>query len=732
MLGYGAAAVIVSLYHKLFMRHFYVAIRLLLFTCSLLMILAPWLMSFPFLQFDSILLFASKWHWLKLLGNYIFFMLPFFLGALVITMIYTKHVKQVGKYYFADLFGAGIGAIGVLLLFSLLKPQRVFAAIAIIPLISGFLISSDAYRKALQGMGILCLIIIVFAFAKPFEFNLSQFKAVTKSINLPKTKIIKEQNSVYGFMQIVSSPAMRYGHGISLNYRGEIPKCNQLFINGDWYGSILNNTQNDTSHILNHTPLGLAYFLKNKQNVLILQCGTANQVYQAFINNSNKITGLEPNKMVVKEISQRIDNLPGINVYCIDSRAYLSRTNEVYDLIIFPTMGVFGGEVGAGAMTEQNLFTKEAIKQSFEHLSPQGMLHMECFTDYPVKTPYKIASLIANLFQTVAINKPEQNLVILKSWNTLSFYIFKKPINASTHQKIEEFSTLHSFELISIEHPNDNELSNFLNQIFIKGNSFIDSYPFNIKAPTDDRPYFSQFLRWKSFASLKQYYGGFSLPYMELGYLIVLITFIQVLVLSILLVLLPLRKIKWQGKKNFWVLFYFTGIGIGFMFFEIVMIKHFVRYLGYPVYAASMAIGVLLVSSGIGSYFSGKTNMQKVSLKFLTLMVIILLIVIAYSLNLLLNKTLHLNPTGQILISVLLLAMPGVFMGMLFPRALQLISKQESSQIPWAYGINSVASVVGACLAAILCVEIGFKLVIVLAACSYIISLLALIINRLN
>jgi len=61
----------------------------------------------------------------------------------------------------------------------------------------------------------------------------------------------------------------------------------------------------------------------------------------------------------------------------------------------------------------------------------------------------------------------------------------------------------------------------------------IHDYDFNIRSATDNKPYFFQFLRWKKFPDLVKTMGGKSTVFLELGYLITAVTFIQVIILAL-------------------------------------------------------------------------------------------------------------------------------------------------------------------------------------------------------
>ena len=63
-------------------------------------------------------------------------------------------------------------------------------------------------------------------------------------------------------------------------------------------------------------------------------------------------------------------------------------------------------------------------------------------------------------------------------------------------------------------------------------------------------------------------------------------------------------------------------------------------------------------------------------------------------------------------------------MGMPFPLGLRLLSTRSELQLPWAWGINGVMSVISTALAIIVAVELGFVWVMIFAAGAYSLSLL--------
>ena len=125
----------------------------------------------------------------------------------------------------------------------------------------------------------------------------------------------------------------------------------------------------------------------------------------------------------------------------------------------------------------------------------------------------------------------------------------------------------------------DSLFSEYLIRLTTKQNrTFYNSYDFNIQPATDQQPFFHQFLKWDSLQKLKKVFGKESLPFFEIGYYIVLLTFIQVIIIAFTLIILPLLMKRIKTRNKWRITTYFSCIGLGYMFIEIVFIHQFVLY----------------------------------------------------------------------------------------------------------------------------------------------------------
>ena len=183
------------------------------------------------------------------------------------------------------------------------------------------------------------------------------------------------------------------------------------------------------------------------------------------------------------------------------------------------------------------------------------------------------------------------------------------------------------------------------------------------------------------------------------------------------------------------------------MFLEIAFIQRFMLFLAYPVYAVAVVLTAFLVFSGLGSLCAdrwvaepslGSSRAEDGSGRPVDpsrMLVVVGGAVVAIAAGSLLYRYLlpatfdagaGLADAYKIVVSLMLLAPIAFAMGMPFPVGLQLVSDRHERLVPWAWAVNGAASVVGATLAVLAAVHVGFSGVVVLALGAYGVCYLAL------
>ena len=79
----------------------------------------------------------------------------------------------------------------------------------------------------------------------------------------------------------------------------------------------------------------------------------------------------------------------------------------------------------------------------------------------------------------------------------------------------------------------------------------------------------------------------------------------------------------------------------------------------------------------------------------------------------------HFSDLIKIVISLVLIAPLALCMGVPFPTGVKRLAYTAQEAIPWAWAVNGCASVIGAVLATLLAIHLGFSIVIFIAVLFY-------------
>jgi hypothetical protein len=733
LLGFGAAGTLLALTRRWMIARQAQLLPLLLCCCAVTLAGSLAITQSLFGGFDSFLLFVDIGEVLKLSAVAILLMLPFACGALTIGLIFTLETERIGSYYFANMFGSGLGCLLGLAGLSLLLPQQLPPYFGFLALAAAAVLlpgSSSGTRSVL----VISLALVMIFLLQPAALELSQYKDLRRALDLPEARIVANQPAAAGQIHIVDAPMLRSAAGVSLNWSGEIPQAPSVFINGDSIGSLPQATGGDNPR--NASTFALPYALGIPRRVLVLNAGTGVDVALAIDRGAEAVIAVEEHKPLVELLRTaaptsfgRIFNNPKVTWQTIAPRTWLARDQEQYDLIILPNVGGFGGNAGLFALHEQPLLTREALQQAWSKLSPQGLLTVTSWVDYPVRNPLRLLATLVETLQDAGITTPQDRIAAVRSWGTLTFCVKRTPYTKAELAEIRSFAKRWAFDpaLLPELRPEERQQYNRLQddslfQLFdaVLGPEraqLYNSYAFRIKPVSDDQPFFSQFLRWNQLDMLIGLYGQRNLPFIELGMLVAVLAAGVLSLLATLLILLPLIRLQKGSGKHWQVLLYFGGLGVGYMWTELALIHRFILYLGQPVYATALVVAVLLIGSAAGSALTGCFSVCRPWRWTAATAGILVLYVLL--LGPLLQMTLPLAMPLRAALAVMVLTPAAVIMGMPFPLGLRLLNQVHQAEVPWAWGINSCLSVVGAAFATILAVEFGYSLLLLLAAAAY-------------
>jgi spermidine synthase len=537
---------------------------------------------------------------------------------------------------------------------------------------------------------------------------------------------------------------------LSLNAAGTIPAQLGVFTDADAL-SVLTRFDGDleTLEYLDYQSSALPYHLLDQPQVLVLGAGGGADVLQALYHRADSVAAVELNPQFVElvnnvfsEFTGALYNLPGVTVYNNEARGFVTASRQRYDLIQVALLDSFSASsAGLYALSENYLYTREALASYLRHLHPGGILSITRWTRTPPRDSLKIFATAIEALKRTGTNDPGQNLVMIRSWNTSTLLVKNEAFDDAAIEKLKAFCRQRWFDLVyypAIEPGEANRYNQLQKPWFFEGarallgpngSAFMDDYKFNIRPATDNRPYFSNYLKPGTLPELLALKERGGMPLLEWGYLVLLATLVMALLASVVLVFLPLwlrRGSEPRPEGMGWrIIAYFATIGTAFMFVEIAFIQKFILFLHHPLYAVSVVLHAFLVFAGLGSLVSSRLR-KRAPLYTISIVIAILCITYILSLPALFDWLVHLNGGLKIIVSTALIAPLAFLMGMPFPLGLDVVSDKLPSWIPWAWGVNGCASVVSAVLATLLAIHLGFIFVVLLAVSLYLLAALVL------
>jgi SAM-dependent methyltransferase len=464
------------------------------------------------------------------------------------------------------------------------------------------------------------------------------------------------------------------------------------------------------------------YHLVRNPHVLCIGVGGGVDIFLALQCGARSVTGIEINPLMIQAFKEVYGGFwdgssrdSRVKVEELDGRTFVNeKGGEPFDVITLTAVDT-GAALAAGGMvlSENYLYTREAFDQYFRKLTPDGVL----FILRPrVQLLRAIVTARASL-RGLGASAPDSHFVILGADEWLGALISRSPMRPERLAGIAERAKAGYYGGVVQYLPGTVGERNPFRNYFLAAESgyeedFLKSSPFDLSAVRDDKPYYYQMER--------SFFGS------DAGVLLLRILAVVGLAGAVL-ILLPLRRLGTPDPRRLGqIAAYFGAIGVGFMCIEIGLIQRTALFLGHPSYSISVTLFSLLVGSGLGSLVAGlrKTGVDQ-WLASVLVAIVIATLYCAFLLPLWLRMG-HVHSLIERSALVCLLVMPvGFLLGWPFSLKLRSLTGSSAGLVPWAWGVNAFASVVGSVIAVMVAMTRGFHAVLLAAAASYLVALLA-------
>jgi len=704
------------------------------------------------LPFDSYSIFVNPSQLSILMIHYLALASPFFFIGMIVSLMLQKYSKVSGKVYAWNLGGSAAGCLIAVIVPGLIDGEGVVALSAIMASGGGLLFFTGT-KLSLKGKGkrnvlSLCLIILILIISllplsiriitgeMPvfFTLNISPYKSLSYALQNPQAEITSSQWNSISRIDLVQSPSLHSLPGLSYRYLDPLPATQGLFWDGDNLNALL--PADSSTNFAEHLQFATAYSLIENPRTLILEPKGGMSIMSALALGANQITAVEANPLVIKAAND-IYALPGVRTVTASGRSFLRSNKSQFDIIQLPlTDSYHPVSSGAYALGEDYRYTLESFSDMIDNLKPDGILVITRWLQEEPSEWLRTFTLAVTALENQGIES-SSNIIALRGYNTGTILVKKNAFTLEESEKVRLFTQEKAFDIVYMPNLKPEEVNQFnilpepiYYQTF---NSFLTStsrdkfyvnYPYNVKPPTDDHPFFGHYFKWSQMDQILESLGNTWQPFGGAGYLAIIIIFVIALCLSAGLILLPIlinrtSKAKFPDKR---IPVYFGLIGLGFMLVEIPLIQRFTLYLDQPAYAMAVVLFSILLFSGFGSRFGS----SKISLSSALLLLLGLLGINIVFLPGILHKTLGLPLLIRVGISLIIISPLGFLMGVPFPGGLRWL--QRKSQIlpvngewliPYVWAVNGACSVISSILASLISLSFGFMVTFVVGSVFY-------------
>jgi spermidine synthase len=658
--------------------------------------------------------------------------LPFICSGFALTVAIAASRERIGRIYAFDLVGAGLGCVLLIPLLSRLGGPGAIAAVAALGAAAAIAFAVSAGARVLGGVAVAaCGAIAFLAATEPSAHRFGLARNAEKFLGNRPVQLERWN----AFSQITVAPAGANDHM-------------WIFIDADaatrmWSGQVAAQQYEPIRRIAEIRVAALVYTLRKEGPALIIGPGGGTDVLSALAAGVPRVVGVEVNPIIVESImrglyadySGRLYFDSRVTAVVDEGRSYVRRSGEQYSSIQATLVDTWAASSsGAFTLSENNLYTAEAFEEFLSHLAPHGILAVTRWYDAGSPREFlRLTALGRAALERNGVTDVASHFVLATDNERRGTLLLNRdPFTPDELAKLKQQAQADRLTLLYMpgEPGGDQLLGNFLRAPTAEG--YLAKLPYNASPTVDDKPFFFYNLRRGQLFSLLGKSEG--LERNNLGVAILLILLLLSIGVTLVFVLLPLVAFRRDALREsrgakLRVLGYFLCLGVGFILIEIGFMQRFVLFLGHPIYALAVVLSTLLIASGAGSALSTR-GAARFGLRGFARRVVaalgILLVVYALALTPLFHALIGLPLGARIVLAVLLVAAPGLLMGMLLPTGVRTAGALGPAVVPWAWGLNGAGSVVGSIGAILLSMNFGFTAALVVGIGVYAFGAVAL------
>ena len=700
------------------------------------------------IPFDAYLLVVEPSMFAYLALFYLVPAVPFLFAGLALGGALSMDPGRTAGLYGASLVGSGIGALLALVGPAANGPGDALAAVSLLgaAALLSFSAGTGVTRMAYAAAASVALAAAGLVLPQVVEPEMSQYKTLPRVLDQVGSTLEWTGWNAFSRVDLVSADALHQAPGLSFVFSGALPRQSAMTTDGDNLTSLTASAPADAD-FTGFLPGAVAYRLVESPRVLVIEPGGGLDVLMALHHGAREVVAVVGNPLEAELLrgrasaaAGRIFEAPQVTVVQTNPRTYLARHDDRFDVVVVSLRDAFRPiTAGAYSLSENYRYTTEAFRDYVEHLVPGGVLVVTRWAQLPPSEEMRAA---AGLIEAMEAGQPaaaEDSLAAIRTLQTLTLLAKNGAFSADELGRIREFAESRRMDLAYLPDLRAEETNRFFvleEAAYLDGLSrlldgerradYYESRQFDVRPTSDDRPFFFHLFRWRQTPDVVARLGAEWQPFGGAGYLVVVAFLAVAVASSSVLILVPLllrRSTAEDGAPRAgpaWrPLVYFVALGLAFLWVELPLMQRFILVLDHPTYSFGLVLFTLLVFSGVGSLLSPRLGrLRPWTAPALGC------VALAYALGVgaAVDAILQFPFAVRVFLAALLVAPLGVLMGMPFPVGIETLRRTRPDLIPWAWGANGYASVVGSIMATLLALSWGFSWAITAGGVAYFVA----------
>lgn len=698
-------------------------------------------LTINWLPFDS---FSIAWDRRQVLYLGLYFLTaatPFFFAGWTVGACLQAAGPQAHRPYAANLIGSALGPPLALGLHALGGETGVilFAAAVGLSAAAGF-------AGALRTRIVLAAAVVPLLYGSinpptALSLHLSPYKPLATTLQIQGANHTLQRWDFAARADVVETGTLHLLPGLSLNADLAPPEQAALFLDGDGPLAItrLSPADAEAAALAAHLPAALAYKLRPTARTLILQPGTGFDALIALAAGADSVT-LPNDEPLVRTIlsgpyadfSGRLLQNERITLSPRASRGALQAAREPFDVIAFALSDPYRPVTsGAFSLSENYILTVQSISAAYAKLADDGLLVITRWLGTPASESARAWASMLSALRRSGLRDPSPHVIAFRGMRTMTMIASHQAWTDAELGMIRSFLKENGWDAVYLPDLQPDETNRFnrlpepvyrrlFHDLLEDPDETIRRYEFNLQPPTDERPYFFHFFRWRQTPQILAALGQTWQPFGGSGYFVLLALLALMMLLALIVIALPaigrptcLPQAPFTADR--WL--YFGALGAGYLLVEVPTIQRFTLLFDQPALALAVVLSGFLLFSGAGSWLSPRMGLRR-SLGLL----IILLAMLAAAMRGLMDWALPLALPLRVLAAWLSIAPAGFLMGVPFAGGLRRLEARMPGSIAWAWAANGASSAVSGVLAALFAIDFGHSAVLAVGAGCYLVA----------